>query len=149
MVCLGNICRSPLAEGILEHKAKEHKLDWIVNSAGTNGYHSGEAPHKLSQKVALKYGVDISSQISRKFVATDFDKYDKIYVMATDVLEDVKRIAANKFDASKVDFFLNELNPNQNQDMLDPWYGEEDGYEEVYELIEKTSTLIIEKYKNN
>ncbi len=145
MVCLGNICRSPLAEGILQAKAKALNLNWIVESAGTNGLHNGEAPHKLSQKVALKHGIDISNQISRKFVAIDFDNYDKIYVMAADVMQDVKRIAGDKFNRNKIDYFLNELNAGQNEDVPDPWYGGEDGYDEVYELIDKTCEAILKK----
>ena len=81
MVCLGNICRSPLAEGILQDKARKAGLKWSVESAGTNGYHTGEAPHPLSQKVARINGVDISKQRSRNFVAEDFDRFDKIYAM--------------------------------------------------------------------
>src|ERR1700759_1071281 len=77
MVCLGNICRSPLAEGILQHKADAAGLDWQVDSAGTNGYHTGEAPHHLSQKVARHHGLDISRQRARKFQAADFQQYDK------------------------------------------------------------------------
>lgn len=153
MVCLGNICRSPLAEGILQQKVKELNLNWIVESAGTNGIHVGEAPHKLSQKVALANGVDISQQISRQFFATDFEEYDKIYVMAKDVMNDVKKIAGNKFDASKIDYFLNELRAAENKDVPDPWYGNEDGYVKVYALIDKTCDAIIEKVfatnKNN
>ena len=76
MVCLGNICRSPLAEGILQHKAKAAGLNWIVESAGTNGYHTGEPPHHLSQKVALLNGINISNQKSRKFIAKDLNEYD-------------------------------------------------------------------------
>lgn len=146
MVCLGNICRSPLAEGILQHKANKNNLDWIVESAGTNGFHDGEPPHYLSQKVAKKHGVDISKQISRKFIAADFEKYDKIYVMADDVLEDVKQIAGEKFDVGKIDFFSNELNAGENKNVPDPWYGNEDGYVKVYDIIEKTCNAIIEKY---
>lgn len=145
MVCLGNICRSPLAEGVLQAKANAANLNWIVNSAGTNGLHNGEAPHKFSQKVAVKHGVDISNQISRKFVADDFENYDKIYVMAADVLQDVKKIAGEKFDTNKIDFFLNELNAGKNEDVPDPWYGEEDGYDEVYEIIERTCGVIVER----
>src|SRR5215210_8348518 len=81
MVCLGNICRSPLAQGILEHKAKNAGLDWHVDSAGTNGYHVGEAPHKFSQKVARANGIDICHQRARNFVKEDMDRYDKIYAM--------------------------------------------------------------------
>jgi protein-tyrosine phosphatase len=145
MVCLGNICRSPLAEGVLQAKAKAMQLDWIVESAGTNGFHDGEAPHKLSQKVAAKHGVDISKQISRKFVAADFERYDKIYVMAADVLQDVKKIAGDKFVETKIDYFLNELNVGKNEDVPDPWYGAEDGYDEVFEIIERTCQSIVSK----
>jgi protein-tyrosine phosphatase len=145
MVCLGNICRSPLAEGILLQKAKEHNLNWIVESAGTNGIHVGEAPHRLSQKVAIANGVDISKQVSRNFLPTDFEDFDKIYVMAKDVMDDVKRMAGNKFDASKIDYFLNELQAGENNDVPDPWYGNEDGYVKVYALIDKTCDAIIEK----
>ncbi len=145
MVCLGNICRSPLAEGILQHKAEETGLNWKVESAGTNGLHNGEAPHHLSQKVARQNGVNICNQISREFTAGDFDNFDKIYVMAEDVLADVKRIAGKKYDPTKIDFFLNELQPGKNKEVPDPWYGEEDGYLEVYELINKTCDAIIAK----
>jgi protein-tyrosine phosphatase len=147
MVCLGNICRSPLAEGILQHKANENNLNWIIDSAGTNGFHNGEAPHPLSQKVAKQNGVDISKQISRKFIVADIEKYDKIYVMAADVLDDVKEIAKDTFDATKIDFFLNELEASKNKNVPDPWYGNEDGYVKVYKLINETCDAIIAKYK--
>ena len=145
MVCLGNICRSPLAEGILQHKADAAGLDWTVESAGTNGIHVGEAPHHLSQKVANQNGVNICDQRARKFEAKDFENYDKIYVMAEDVMHDVIRIGGSYFDTNKVDYFLNELHAGKNQDVPDPWYGEEDGYVKVYDLISKTCDAIIEK----
>jgi len=147
MVCLGNICRSPLAEGILQDKAASAGLDWHVDSAGTNGYHVGEAPHPLSQKVALMNGIDISAQRSRRFVADDFDKFDKIYAMAEDVVDDMRRIAKNKFDESKVELLLNELYPGKNMDVPDPWYGTEPGYHKVYALIEEACEMIVEKNK--
>ena len=143
MVCLGNICRSPLAEGILQHKAWQAGLNWSVDSAGTNGYHTGEAPHHLSQKVAKLNGIDISKQRSRKFTAADFEMYDKIYAMAEDVLDDMKRIAKNKFDDQKADLLLNEIYPGQNRDVPDPWYGPEPGYHEVFALIEKACDKIV------
>lgn len=146
MVCLGNICRSPLAEGILQKKASEAGLNWLVESAGTNGCHTGQSPHHLSQKVAKKHGVDISAQIARDFTKQDFECYDKIYVMAADVLRDVKHISGSSFYAEKIDYFLNESYPGQNLDVPDPWYGEEDGYDEVYELIDRTCTRIVENY---
>jgi protein-tyrosine phosphatase len=146
MVCLGNICRSPLAEGILQKRAAEAGLSWQIDSAGTNGYHTGEAPHHLSQKVAKKNGIDISRQVSRKFIKEDLAAYDRIYVMAADVMQDVKNISGNLFDENKVDYFLNELHPGKNQDVLDPWYGDEDGYEEAYSLINETCASVIKNY---
>lgn len=146
MVCLGNICRSPLAEGILQHKANEAGLDWTVESAGTNGYHVGEAPHELSQKVAKMNGIDICQQKARQFVAQDFQRYDKIYAMATDVMDDIKRISGKHFDADKADYFLNELYPGSNKSVPDPWYGTEPGYHEVYALINKACDAILLKY---
>ncbi|HEY0039915.1 MAG TPA: low molecular weight protein-tyrosine-phosphatase [Flavisolibacter sp.] len=144
MVCLGNICRSPLAEGVLRHKAKQAGLNWTIESAGTNGYHVGEAPHHLSQKIARLNGIDICEQKARRFVKEDFDRYDKIYAMADDVVDDIKRIAKEKYDASKVDLFLNELYPGQNQSVPDPWYGTEPGYHDVYKLIAETSDRIVQ-----
>lgn len=143
MVCLGNICRSPLAEGVLQHKARAAGLDWIVESAGTNGYHVGEPPHHLSQKVAKLNGVDICEQRARRFVKEDIDRYDKIYAMADDVMEDIRRIAKEKFDTEKVDYFLNELHPGKNMSVPDPWYGTEPGYHEVYKLIEEACERIV------
>ena len=143
MVCLGNICRSPLAEGILQKAADEAGLHWIVDSAGTNGYHIGEAPHRLSQKVALQNGIDISRQRSRQFVKEDFDRYDKIYAMAGDVMDDIKWIAREKFDSSKTDLLLNELYPGMNKDVPDPWYGPEAGYHKVFKLMEDACKQII------
>jgi protein-tyrosine phosphatase len=148
MVCLGNICRSPLAEGILEHKAKQAGLNWRIDSAGTNGYHTGEAPHRLSQKVAKLNGIDICNQRARQFVKEDFDRYDKIYAMADDVLDDIQRIARQKFDPSKVDLLLNELYPGKNLSVPDPWYGPEPGYHEVYKLIEAACDAVIKKYSS-
>ncbi len=144
MVCLGNICRSPLAEGILQNKIAAAGLDWTVDSAGTNGYHTGECPHRLSQKVALKNGIDISGQVSRKFTAADFSKFDKIYAMAADVIDEMKMISRDKFDASKVDLLLDES--HYNRDVPDPWYGTEPGYHEVYGLINKACDALIKKY---
>src|SRR5687768_10549465 len=122
MVCLGNICRSPLAEGILQDKAFKAGLPWSIESAGTNSYHTGEPPHPLSQKVAKLNGLDICQQRARRFVPEDFRIFDKIYAMSNDVLEEMRRIAKNKFDAAKTDLLLNELFPGKNMDVPDPWY---------------------------
>jgi protein-tyrosine phosphatase len=146
MVCLGNICRSPLAEGILQQKAFEAGLSWSVESAGTNSYHIGEAPHQLSQKVAKLNGIDISRQRARRFTAEDFENYDKIYALAGDVMDDIRRLAKNKFDPAKVDLLMNELYPGKDLDVPDPWYGPEPGYHEVYKMIASVCDAIVKKY---
>lgn len=147
MVCLGNICRSPLAEGILQHKISKAGLNWQVASAGTNGYHIGEAPHRLSQKVARMNGIDISRQLSRQFAEEDFDRFDKIYAMAADVMDEMKYISREKFIAGKVDLLLNEKYPGQNRDVPDPWYGAEPGYHAVYNLIDEACEQLIKNYQ--
>jgi protein-tyrosine phosphatase len=147
MVCLGNICRSPLAEGILKHKAKQAGLDWVIESAGTNGYHVGEAPHKLSQKVAQLNRIDICEQKARKFQKKDFEEYDKIYAMAEDVIDDMRSIAGKYYNENKVDLLLNELYPGKNMDVPDPWYGPEPGYHEVYALINEACEKIMERFR--
>jgi protein-tyrosine phosphatase len=146
MVCLGNICRSPLAEGILREKARAAGLDWKVDSAGTNGYHTGEAPHRLSQKVARHNGIDISHQRARQFTVADFQRFDKIYALAGDVVDDIRRISGKQFDPKKVDLLMNEAHPGKDEDVPDPWYGPEPGYHEVYAMIDAATDKIIAKY---
>jgi protein-tyrosine phosphatase len=145
MVCLGNICRSPLAEGILQNKISHAGLDWIVDSAGTNGYHIGEAPHPLSQKVARLHNIDISKLKARKFVAEDFDRFDKIYAMAEDVMDEMRRIAKNKFDDNKAELIMNEIFPGENIDVPDPWSGPESGYHHVYKMLDEVCDKIISR----
>ena len=149
MVCLGNICRSPLAEGILQEKVKKAGLDWVVDSAGTNHYHTGDAPHPLSQKIALINGIDISQQRARRFTTEDLTHFDKIYALAGDVLNDIQRITGNKFDSTKVDLLLNEQYPGKNLDVPDPYYGGEPDFHEVYELLDEVCDQLILKYQNN
>lgn len=146
MVCLGNICRSPLAEGILKEKVRKAGLDWTVESAGTNGYHNGEAPHHLSQKVARINGIDISGQRSRKIMRSDIDSYDVIYALAEDVLIDIQKIMRDSFDAEKVRLLMEEQFPGENREVPDPWYGPEQGYHEVFQLIDEVCDTIIKKY---
>ena len=146
MVCLGNICRSPLAEGILRHKASRAGLDWQIDSAGTNGYHTGEAPHRLSQKVARLNGIEICDQRSRRFVAADMERYDRIYALATDVLDEIKLMSGNKYRPEKTMLLMDELHPDSNMDVPDPWYGEEPGYHDVYKMIDEVCEAIINRY---
>ena len=148
MVCLGNICRSPLAEGIMEYKIQQAQLDWIVDSAGTNGYHAGEAPHRLSQKVALLHGIDIRRQRARNITGKDFEEFDIIYAMAEDVIDEIKWRAGKQFNREKVKLLMNEVYPGENMDVPDPWYGPEPGYHQVYDMIDEACEQIILKYAN-
>ena len=154
MVCLGNICRSPIAEGVLRHKLKENGLNWTVESAGTESYHVGEPPHKFSQKICLAHGIDIGHQRARKFVAGDFDQYDKIYAMAGDVYSEIRRIGGIAAEMQKVDYFLNELFRSryagiavkENDSVPDPYFDTEAAYTVVFEMIDKTCDAIVARY---
>lgn len=146
MVCLGNICRSPLAEGILQHKADLAGLNWSVDSAGTGNWHVGDPPHKLSQKVALLNGVDIRHLRGRQFRGLDMQDFDRIYFMDEDNYKDARYIAGDLWDESKAELLLNEIYPGKNHSVPDPYYGGEEGYHEVYNMIAAACDAIIKKY---
>lgn len=146
MVCLGNICRSPLAEGILRHKLSHSGLNWEVDSAGTNGYHAGEAPHHLSQKVAAQNGIDISGQRARNFETADFQRFDKIYAMASDVIDEMRYISGKQFNAAKVDLLMNVLHPGMNRDVPDPWSHPEAHYHQVFSMIDQACEKLISQH---
>lgn len=147
MVCLGNICRSPLAEGILKSKIKKNKLNIEVDSAGTIDTHKGEHPDKRSIDVARKYGINIASQKSRPIKKEDFKIFDKIYVMDESNYSDVVSLASNKEEIEKVKMILNESYPNENRRVPDPYYGGEEGFENVYKMLNKACNNIVEKLK--
>ncbi|MCK7559545.1 low molecular weight phosphotyrosine protein phosphatase [Chitinophaga sedimenti] len=129
MVCLGNICRSPLAEGIMRHLSTEQQLDWTIDSAGTGNWHVGDPPDARSVRVAKKYGIDISGLRGRQFRVTDFDAFDRIYVMDLDNYRDVLRKARHEDDRNKVQLLLDHQQP-----VPDPWY-DDALFEPVYQLI--------------
>ena len=128
MVCLGNICRSPIAEGVMKQKIVENKLDWEVDSAGTESYYVGEAPHRFSQKICLSNGIDISGQRARRFIPADLERFDKIYAMAADIYEGIKSIVGKHAKMDKVTLFLDELNRGNHEDVPAPYYGGEEGF---------------------
>lgn len=144
MVCLGNICRSPLAEGILQAKLPKN---FVVDSAGTANYHVGSAPDKRSIAVAKKFGVDISQQKCRQITTSDFETFDYIYVMDTSNYINVLAIAPNDEAKQKVKVILNELHPNTDFEVPDPYYGEIDGFEHVYKLLDEVCEAIAAKIK--
>ena len=143
MVCLGNICRSPLAEGIL--KAKTNQLDVVVDSAGTAAYHIGEQPDIRSIAIAKKYGIDLTDQRARQFCTNDFDDFDKIYAMDTSNYANIISLARNESDKNKVDLILNEVNPNSFQSVPDPYYGGDNGFQDVYDMLDEACNRIVEK----
>lgn len=124
-------------------------LDWEVDSAGTAGYHVGESPHRLSQKVARLNGVDITTQQCRQFSRKDITAFDHIYVMDQDNYLEVKRISGDAWNETKVSLILNELYPGENRNVPDPWYGTEPDYHSVFELLSKACERIIEKYSGS
>jgi len=143
MVCLGNICRSPLAEGILQSKLKDSGLtDWEVDSAGTAGWHSGNPPDDRSVAVARKYGIDISHQRSRQFRATDFDRFDLILVMDSSNYTNVKSLATSKTDEDKIRLIMNYISPDQNQNVPDPYY-DDNGFEHVYNMLDQACDALL------
>ena len=142
MVCLGNICRSPLAEGILKSKLSKN---FIVDSAGTANYHVGNAPDKRSIAVARKYGLDISNLKGRQFNVIDFDTFDFIYVMDESNFQNVNKLARYDKDTAKVDFILNEVHPENNFEVQDPYYGGDNGFENVYKMLDEACENIAKK----
>lgn len=140
MVCLGNICRSPLAEGILKSKVDPTKVE--VDSAGTGGWHVGEPPDPRSIDVAKKNGVDITNQRGRKFSAYDFENYDMIYVMDTSNFSDVMALTHTEAEKKKVHLIMDELFPGENMDVPDPYYGGFRGFDNVYEMLEEACEKI-------
>ncbi|WP_350285531.1 low molecular weight protein-tyrosine-phosphatase [uncultured Croceitalea sp.] len=144
MVCLGNICRSPLAEGILQSKL--NSKDVFVDSAGTAGYHVGNAPDPRSIAVAKKYGIDISQQQCRKFSVLDFDRFDSIFVMDKNNYRDILVKARNQQDEEKVKLLLNEIELSIDE-VPDPYYGGEDGFEKVFAMIDTACKTIAQKLK--
>jgi protein-tyrosine phosphatase len=147
MVCLGNICRSPLAEGIL--KSKLPKDIFTVDSAGTSNYHINELPDRRSIEVAKKHTIDITKQRGRQFTSEDFDTFDLIYAMDTSNYKNIIKLARNPEDISKVRFILDEILNYNLKDVTDPYYGGENGFDAVYEMLDTACEIIANKVVTN
>lgn len=143
MVCLGNICRSPVAEGILRAKAKEKNLALITDSAGTSDYHIGEAPDHRSSKNASKNGIDISDLRARQFKTEDLNEFDRIYVMDSSNYHEVKKMAGHHPQFHKVKMILEEIYPGQSKPVPDPYFGGEDGFQKVFNLLNDACEKIV------
>ncbi len=140
MVCLGNICRSPLAEGILKSKVDTTKI--TVESAGTGSSHIGQQPDKRSRAIAKKHQISIDDQVARKFTVADFDAFDLIYAMDGANYRNIIRLARNEADKQKVKLILNELFEGENLDIPDPYYGGEMGFQTVYKMLNEACFVI-------
>lgn len=147
-VCLGNICRSPLADGVMRTLVKKHQLPWTIDSAGTANYHVGEAPDKRAQAIAKKNGVDISDLRGRQFQVNDFDDFDYIFAMDASNYQNILNLARNQDDINKVELFLNRLEPGMNRGVQDPWY-DDALFEPVYKEIEQTCKAIIRDFSSD
>jgi protein-tyrosine phosphatase len=140
MVCLGNICRSPLAEGIMQHLADKEGLNWQIDSAGTGDWHIGEGPDRRSVRVARDNGIDISRQVCRLFRPGDFDTFDQILVMDKSNLSNILAMARNADDRKKVSLLL------VDQIVPDPYHDDRQ-FEPVFRLIEEGCKAFIAKHK--
>ena len=145
MVCLGNICRSPLAEGILQSKLDTNFFS--VDSAGTAAYHIGELPDQRSIAVAKKHGIDISNQRARKFDIKDFIEFDVIYAMDKENYQNICSLAKKDAEIHKVKMILNEVNPSQNLSVPDPYYAGVKGFQNIYQLLDEACEKISKNYK--
>lgn len=149
MVCLGNICRSPLAEGILKSKIKILGIKATVDSAGTSNYHVGDSADPRTIDVARKHGISLNSHTGRQFNVNDFDKYDKIFTMDASNHRTVLRLARNESDRQKVEMILNTTHPGSNMDVPDPYYGGQNGFENVYRMLDDACEIIVNNMNIN
>jgi protein-tyrosine phosphatase len=147
MVCLGNICRSPIAEGLMQEKIERYALDATVDSAGFESFHINDTPDYRSISVMNEHGIDISSQRMRLFRLSDFEHFDRIYIMDSNNFRDVKTMARNEKDIAKVDYILNVLQPGSNLEVPDPYYGGVTGFEKVYQMLDKATEKIASEIK--
>ena len=143
MVCLGNICRSPLADGLLRKKIAKKELDLVIDSAGTCDNHVGQSPDKRMTETAKSFGTDISSLKARQFSQRDFDEFDIIYVMDKSNLKNVLSLARNQEEIAKVKLILDETHPNQGLEVPDPYFGGNQGFIDVYKMLDEATDQIL------
>lgn len=148
MVCLGNICRSPMAQGILEDKIAKQGLDIEVDSAATSDYHIGDSPDPRAIKKMKEHNIDISHYRGRQLQPIDFDKFDRIYVMDSSNYQNAIKVARKDSDHEKVEMILNSTHPHSNRSVPDPYFGEDDGFEDVYWMLDEACNVIIEDLRN-
>jgi protein-tyrosine phosphatase len=144
MVCLGNICRSPLAEGIMANKFTQLKLLWTVDSAGTSGWHNGEKPDQRAIEVAKSHGINIANQTSRMLSTQDLDEFDLILAMDSSNYQNILKLVTNKVQEEKIKLILNYVYPNENRAVPDPYY--DNSFEKVFQLLDLATDKIIAEF---
>lgn len=145
MVCLGNICRSPLAEGIMQRKIREHGLDWQVDSAGTGSWHVGNLPDHRSIATARKRGIDLTCQRARQLKPHDLDRFDLILAMDSQNYRDILRLATTDAQRKKVHLIMNFVTPDHNQAVPDP-YWDDNGFENVFGMLEEACERVVQRF---
>ncbi len=145
MVCLGNICRSPLAEGILKKHLEKRGLDWTVDSAGIGAWHAGDLPHHSSRQVAKAHGVDISEQRGRQVRRSDFTEFDHILAMDSENLADLQRLAPEPGQQAKIQLILSHLEGESLRDVSDPYGRTLEHFEAVFQLLDRACQAFLEK----
>lgn len=145
MVCLGNICRSPLAEGIMKEKIKTAGLDWKVDSAGTGSWHIGKLPDPRSIEVAAKHGLDLTDQRAQQFKASHLNEFDLIFAMDSSNYQNILKLATNTAQKEKVQLIMNMADAGRNQGVPDP-YWDGHGFEQVYQMLDRACAGVVEQY---
>ncbi len=149
MVCLGNICRSPMAEGVLRHLASNRGIDLEIDSCGTAGYHIGSPPDRRAVSNMFDHGIDISDLRARQFTKADFSNFDFIVAMDTNNFDDIVALSNSDAQASKVKLMLNYSSPYENQAVPDPYYGGDEGFEEVYDLLLESCNAFLDQLETS
>ncbi len=147
MVCLGNICRSPIAEGLLKHRAEEKGISVIVDSAGTSGYHAGELPDTRMMQTAHQFGIDISYQRSRQLRLSDFEEFDRIFAMDRSNFRNILKLTNTLAYHQKVEMILDLVSPGANMEVPDPYFGGEQGFVEVFQMLDKAVLKLLDELR--
>jgi len=148
MVCLGNICRSPMAEGIMRSKIEKHQLKAEVDSCGTAAYHVDDSPDSRALQTLKKHHMDISNLRGRQFDIKDFDRFDLIYTMDESNYQNILNMTRSQSDKDKVEMILNTISPNENIPVPDPYYGGQNGFDQTYKLLDLACEEIANRIKN-
>ncbi|PWH84793.1 protein-tyrosine-phosphatase [Brumimicrobium oceani] len=147
MVCLGNICRSPMADGLMRKKVADNNLDVVVDSAGTGDWHVGDQPDPRMMETAKRNGVPIDELRGRQFKVADFDEFDRIIVMDKSNFDNVRKLSRDENDTQKIELFLNLTHPGKDLEVPDPYFGGDEGFQDVFEMLDAGTDVILKELK--